>query len=324
MNNESKIKNKENIHNVMLNPENIDEAIRLLAGQNGYFYLIENFSLILVKPSDQKNIICPSCGSHKFHSKLPSRLELASPKLKYVTCPACSMRFVISCASSVLPAIADQLYRKDLPEPLHLIPMGTEIKHILVFYDVLYLAKVSENNRLFYNYPTDYYKLDVSVRFEELLNLFRGFTETNEENVFQKTSDTKLEEHKGELTKSHAFLPFTAPKLLVSLLKKEGYNALMIFVYAWNFSEISYKDPEANQVKTHKIKINQPWPDFELNILLKYLRNKGMLKYTMPTSSFAFISEKYPSQVHDSKDWLSLGKWEKIITDDIAITPSNP
>jgi hypothetical protein len=323
VNNENKIKNNENIHNVMLNPENIEEALKLLADQNEYFYIVENFSLVLVNPPSQKSIICPSCGSSKFQSQLPSRLE-SSPKIKMAKCPACSMQFMISCALSALPIIADQLYRKDLPEPLHLIPMGTEIKHILIFYDVLYLAKVSENNRLFYNYPTDYYKLDVSVKFEELLNLFRGFTETHEENVFQKPSDTKLEEHKGELTKYHAFLPFTAPKLLVDLLKKEGYNALMIFVYAWNFSEISYNEPEAHEVRTRIAKTNQPWLKFESTILIKYLQNKGAIKYTMPTSCFTFVSEKYPSQVDDPSDWVKTGKWTEILKKDVAITPSNP
>ena len=145
-----------------------------------------------------------------------------------------------------------------------------------------------------------------------------------EENVFQKPSDTKLEEHKGELTKSHAFLPFTAPKLLVDLLKKEGYNALMIFVYAWNFSEISYNEPEAHEVRTRIAKTNQPWLNFESTILIKYLQNKGAIKYTMSTSCFTFVSDKYPSQVDDPNDWIKTGKWTEILKKDVAITPYNP
>ena len=98
----------------------------------------------------------------------------------------------------------------------------------------------------------------------------------------------------------------------------------MIFVYAWNFSEISYREPKAQEVKTLITKTNQPWINFESTVFIKYLQNKGAIKYSMPTSCFTFVSEKYPSRVYDPNDWVKTGKWTEILKKDVAITPSNP
>ena len=320
-NNKDPIRNHENIKRVV-ELHNREDVLKMLENQSNYFYLIENFSIVIIKPPFSGNIICPSCGSRKFHGVVYPQIKSEDKRSKSIKCPACSMEFTIDRFWSSTMLIVDQLYR-NIGGDILVAPQGEKVKHIFLNYPFSVTVKTGKNRRVF-NYPTDYIRLTSHMQFEELLTLFRKFSK--EEKIKNRTLADDLSDGSRDakfgVRKFRLFFPKGMVNLVIKVAKEEHESALTIFVFGGWSGGICFAIPNTNEIVYLWLKEEyRSWVKLYDEIIL-YLGETKRLEPTLPSGSFVFESSSYPTQLDSFEDWKKNSGWTQISTNELIISPT--
>jgi len=318
------IRNMETIHKI-LESHNKEATANLLENQSHHFYLVENFAYAIINPDLSKNILCPSCGAHKFHRTVLSIIKKGLPKC--IECPDCSMGFYVHNSFSPKMLILNQLYRNF--GIIYVDAFGKEIRHIFTVYPFSVPVKVRDGRIHIFNYPTDYIRLTSPIQIEEFCSLLPHFNERStiikRGHIKNDSSDKESHDNRGLLHGVRAFYLSYLENIddLIELVAKgERDKVMLISVYGERFGEINIWMPDSDDIVCLPVKPLESWSIYYMALMCCLgIRNKLAKKEKMPTGAFVLLSPSYPSEVTNFPDWREKSEWAEIPRNEIVISP---